>query len=224
MAKILLVEDEIAMAEQVSDLLTFLRHSVDLAETCAEASHLLRLNGYDLLILDRTLPDGDTINVLSGYRRTGGMAPVLILSGRDQLSDKIDGLGQGADDYLTKPFHLMELNARITALLRRNGTVQSDKISVNGIELNRLTRKVFLNGEEVTIGRTDLQLLEFLMLNRDQMFTTDSLLNRVWSASSDATAAAVKSTVRRLRAKLDPDGKVIHSSYGNGYMFCSEPQ
>ncbi len=224
MSKILLIEDEITIAEQIIDLLKFSRHLVDLAGTCAEAVHLLTLSAYDLLIFDRNVPDGDALAVLASYRKAGGMAPALIITGRHQVSDKLDGFSHGADDYLTKPFHLMEFNARVLALLRRQGTIQADKISVSGIEIDRLTRRVFQNGQEVSIAKTDLQLLEFLMSNPDQMFTTESLLNRVWSASSEATAAAVKSAVRRLRTKLDPDGTVILSSYGNGYMFASEPQ
>lgn len=222
MAKILLVEDDTITAEQVADFLKFASHTVDCTNTCTQASYLLKLSDYDLLILDRSVLDGDTLTVLGAYRKAGGNSPVLILTGKGDIADKLDGFEMGADDYLTKPFHLKEFEARVQALLRRRDIKPIIGIRIESIYLDLSARKVFLNDEEVSVAHTDLQLLEFLMTNPDRMFSTENLLNRVWSSNSEATTDAVKSAIKRLRKKLDPDGLLIYSKYGAGYMIRSK--
>lgn len=222
MAKILLVEDQLDIRGQIEALLRFHRHVVDSAANLVEARHFLSLSRYDLLILDRGLPDGDSLSMLTALRNGGDGTLALILTGRSELADKLDGFSQGADDYLTKPFHLQELAARVDVLLKRRELRNVERLAIGPIMLDVSARRVFLDGREVFISRTDMQLLEFLMLNKDSMFTTEQLLNRVWSANSEATADAVKSSIKRLRQKLDPGCKFIHSKYGAGYMISAD--
>jgi len=219
MAKILLVEDDIVNAGLVRDYLKHEQHTVDEAHDVSEAKGYLTSYQYDLLVLDWLLPDGTGIEVLQQYRESGGLAPVIMLTGKGQVSDKEAGLDAGADDYLTKPFEVRELSARIRALLRRNPLAQSNLLRCGNITLDVKKARLTRDDEEVKLLPTEYALLEFLMRNQERVFSPGALLLHVWKSDSDATENGVRTYVARLRQKIDTEGKpsLIKTVHGLGY-------
>lgn len=218
MAKILIVEDDVALASNVANLLTFEMHSVDVVHTGADANLQLRTWDYDALILDISLPDCTGLEVLKTYRNQGGKSPVLILTGRQTIFDKTVGFDAGCDDYLTKPFHMKELSVRLRALIRRPPAILPEVLIAGHIKLNTANHKVERHGEVISLPPTEYQFLEFLMRHPNQTFGADVLFKRIWPSDSTATNEAIKAVVKRLRKKLDPDGEVIITVHGSGYM------
>ncbi len=219
MPKILLVEDDHALVKLMCDCLGAQQHTVEFSYNGAEGLDLLRSYQFELIILDWDLPGLSGIEVCRQYRARGGMTPVLMLTGKSTVGDKEAGLDAGADDYLTKPFSMRELAARVRALLRRPGGLAESVLRCRHIELEPDARKVMKNGAEIKLLPREFALLEFMMRHPGQVFTTQALLDRVWPLGSDATAEAVTSCIKRLRTKLDKEGEpsVITSVYGVGY-------
>jgi len=148
------------------------------------------------------------MEICQRYRAEGSTTPIIILTGKGEINDRITGLDGGADDYITKPFNSKELSARIRALLRRPHSVKSDTIKCGNVELNIATHSVFLDGKQLTLFPVDYSLLEFLMRHPNEVFSSDTLLAKVWSTDKAFTDNAVRSAVRRLRRALDgSDGK-----------------
>ncbi len=201
MAKILLVEDDSTLSEQVDSWLTHEQNVVEVVVEGKEAIDRLRIYSYDLIILDWGLPDISGINVLQEYRRAGGSAPVLMLTGRGEVEEKMTGLDTGADDYLTKPFHFKELSARVRALLRRPAGVKGLNIKVGNLELDTITHKVTIDGAEIKLLPKEFALLQLLLSHPDQVFSPETLLERVWSSESDATVDSVYTYIKTLRKK-----------------------
>ena len=222
MSKILIVEDDVALANNIANLLTFEKHSVDVVHTGSDADIQLKTWFYDALILDVNLPDSTGLEVLKNYRSQNGKAPVLILTGRQTIFDKTVGFEAGCDDYLTKPFHMKELSVRLRALIRRPLSIQPDVIKAGHIKLNTANHTVERDGAVITLPPTEYQFLEFLMRHPNQAFGSDTLFKRIWPSESTATNEAVKAVVKRLRKKLDPEGQVIITVHGSGYMVQCE--
>ncbi len=159
--------------------------------------------------------------VLNRYRGRGGKLPVLILSGRNDVNHKIEGLDLGADDYMTKPYDVRELNARIRSLLRRQfvADVVSNVLKVGHLEMDTARCEVLKSGEKLKLLPTEYALLEFFMRNRGRVFSASELLERIWKSDSDASENAVRTYITRLRKKIDEEGKasLITSVYGLGY-------
>jgi DNA-binding response OmpR family regulator len=219
MAKILIVEDDPVNATLVRDFLKHEQYTVDEAHDVSEAHGFLKSHQYDIIILDWLLPDGTGIEVLKQYRDNGGLAPVIMLTGKGQVSDKEDGLDAGADDYLTKPFEVRELSARIRALLRRNPLAQGNVLRCGNITLD--TRKACLTRDslEIKLLPTEYALLEFLMRNQERVFSPGALLLHVWKSDSEATENGVRTFIARLRQKIDTKGapSLIKTMHGLGY-------
>ena len=215
MAKILLIEDDAGLCRMIKDWLALEQHQVEIAENGREGLEALEYYKYDLVVLDWNLPEIDGIEVLRRYRDKKGDAPVLMLTGRGEIGEKEQGFDTGADDYLTKPFHMKELSARIRAILRRPVTLVSDTIEIGALKIEEGTRKVILNGGEIDLLPSEYALLEFLMRHPNQVFSKDALLDRVWSSQSDATSNALTTCIKRLRKKLPAD--LIKTVYGVGY-------
>ena len=219
MAKILLVEDDALAAELLVDFLEHERYSVEHADTATQAKALLKVYGYDLLVLDWELPDGTGIDILKTFRNAGGRTPVIMLTGKKATDDKETGLDSGADDYLTKPFDMRELSARLRALLRRNPVVQDNLLTSGYLSLDTASAVASRDGENLKLLPTEYALLEFLMRNQGRVFSTDALLENVWKAESEATSNGVRTYITRLRAKIDKDNEpsLLKTVHGLGY-------
>jgi DNA-binding response OmpR family regulator len=219
MAKILIVEDDKQVVTVLCDVLNNENYLTDWATSLSDARHFLKVSSYDMLLLDWELPDGHGVDLCRDLRRNGDTIPVLMLTGRTSINDKATGLDIGADDYLTKPFELPELLARIRSLLRRLWRDKGEKLKFGPLEMDIQTRQVFRDGAELKLLRKEFDLLELLMRNQAACFSTDMLLQRLWGGDTDAGADAVFQCIRRLRRKLDEgDGpSIVHLEHGQGY-------
>lgn len=217
-AKLLLVEDDRNLADSVAKYLRAENHNVEYAANGSEATTLLAISDFEVIVLDLGLPDMDGIEVMRAYRSKNGQGKILLLTGRDKIEDKERGLDAGADDYLTKPFNVKELAARVRALLRRPVGVQTDVLRVASLELNSKTFKLKKGDENISLTKREFAFLEFLMRYPDQVFSSESILARVWESESEASIDTVKVFVNRLRGKLGTDcAASIKTVHGVGY-------
>lgn len=224
MAKILLVEDDKNLAMLVKDGVTFENHIVDVAHDGQEGMDILRSVAYELIILDWDLPKVSGLEILQNLRASGSHTPVLMLTGKNQIIDKERGFQSGADDYLTKPFHIKELCVRITALLRRPAQLASSDIKAGDLRIDLTLHRVTRNGKEIPLARLEFAVLEFLVRHRGQVFSNDALLERVWPVDSERSSESVRTLIKKLRSKLDNGGpSIIHNVHGVGYKF-EEPK
>jgi len=223
MSKILLVEDDELVLEAVADTLETNNYLVEKVRDGQEAADRLKLYSYDLAILDIGLPKMSGFDVCRNYRCVGGITPILMLTGKGEIEDRVTGLDMGADDYLPKPFHMRELLARVKSLLRRPRELTGDVLSVRDVTLNPATGKATRDGVEIDLLAKELALLEFLMRHKDQIFSVDDLLDKVWHSESDSSEDAVRQCVTRVRRKMDVDGKpsIITTVKGMGYKVDS---
>jgi DNA-binding response OmpR family regulator len=221
MAKILLVEDDKNLALLVRDGVSFQNHIVDVAYDGQEGMDILRVAQYDMIILDWDLPRLSGLEILQNLRAKGSHTPVLMLTGKNQILDKERGFQSGADDYLTKPFHIKELTVRITALLRRPPQLANTDLQVGNLTVDFALHKVSRNGVEIPLARLEFAVLEFLIRNRGQIFSNEALLERVWPIDSERNPQSVRTLIKKLRTKLDDrDGpSMIHNIHGVGYKF-----
>jgi DNA-binding response OmpR family regulator len=219
MAKILLVEDDPGLCRMIRDWLTMERHSLEIVSDGKEALENLKFYEYELVILDWELPGMHGPQILKEFRAVGKTTPVLMLTGKGTIDDKEVGFGAGADDYLTKPFNMKELSIRLRALLRRPGGMTASIIEIANLQLDQANFKLLKNGEEVKLLPKEFALMEFLMRHPNQVFSQDALLNRVWESDSDSTGSALTTCIKRLRKKLDEEGKpsIITTVHGVGY-------
>ncbi len=219
MAKILIVEDDEQLADLIVQCLTRENHLVEHVNNGADALSQVKLYIFDLIILDWNLPEVTGLGILKEFRSRGGITPVLFLTGRRDLSDKLEGLDAGADDYLTKPFDSRELTSRIRALLRRPQVLVGDVLEVGKLRLDPKDFKVTLGDEEIKLVPKEFALLEFLMRHPGELFGVDKLLDSVWPCQSDSTREALTTCIKRLRKKLDGDSdtSMIRNVHGVGY-------
>ncbi|MBX9694769.1 MAG: response regulator transcription factor [Cyanobacteria bacterium] len=204
MAKILIVEDDADLRRLIVTALKQ-EHVVETADNGSQASELLRFYSYDLVILDWSLPDKDGVDICREFRQRGGRVPVLMLTAKKEIEEKEEGLDSGADDYLTKPFVMRELRARLAALLRRSPhnkrIITYDDLS---LDIERLV--LTLSGEEVKLLRREVQVLEALMGSKEHFLSTSALLEKVWG-DENASASGLISCIKRLRSKVDKEGQ-----------------
>jgi two-component system OmpR family response regulator len=219
MPKVLVVDDDVYLSKMVADCLKSENFTVEVVGNGADASALLSNFYYDLILLDWNLPDVAGVSILNEYRRNGGLGLVIMLTGRDLIEDKEVGFGSGADDYLTKPFHISELVARLRALMRRPRTVCQTELQVADIRLNTNTRAVFVGDNEMNLQPREFTLLEHFMRYPGQVFDCAMLLNRLWESEQAVSEKTVRTCVKRLRQKLDAhcDHSHIETLYGAGY-------
>jgi DNA-binding response OmpR family regulator len=219
MAKILVVEDDADLCDSLKDLLMMDHHKVDTANSGGEAQHLLHIAQYDLLILDWNLPDMQGVDICKQFRTNGGSSPVLMLTGKGAVTDKIAGLDAGADDYLTKPFHPDELASRIKALLRRPGAFRGNELKVGTLVLEPTTFRLTRDGEEIKLLPKEFALLEFFMRHPNEVFSTEALIARVWESDSDVSPEVVRTYINRIRNKIgrSNDETMLKTVHGLGY-------
>jgi DNA-binding response OmpR family regulator len=222
-AKILLVEDEPDMVKLVRDWLVRQNYEVDVIADGNEALSYLKVNKHkhDIIVLDIMLSSLSGMEICQFFREQNGNTPILMLTARDSIEDKDMAFKVGADDYLTKPFHLKELSARVNALLRRGRIYTNDHYSMHDVRIYFRERKVTKTGVAVHLAPKEFQLLEFLVKHPMQVFSSEDLLEHVWGMDSDAMHDTVRGHVNRLRRKLDTPGEAscIASLYGFGYRF-----
>ncbi len=220
MSRILIVEDNEELADNVCTWLTNEQHKVDSVGDGVEALRYLRTYEYDVIVLDWTLPRMSGIDVLKQFRAVGGVTPVLMLTGRRDLDDKESGLDAGADDYLTKPFELREVSARVRALLRRAPMPPSEVLKMADISLDKQARRVTKCGKELKLMPKDFAVLELLMTYPSKVFSAETLIERIW-AEGEASAEVVRKHINRIRTQIDtPDTpSLIRTVHGIGYAF-----
>lgn len=207
MAKLLLVEDNRDLADTIEAELVFEGHTVDKFYAGDDAREALRSFVYDAVILDWALPGKSGIDILAEFRAGGGVTPVIMLTGKDSVNEKLTGLDTGADDYLTKPFNLKELVARVRSLLRRPPQLRPDTLEHAGIKLDPANFSAIRDGASLRLQPRDFALLEFFFRHPDEIFDTEALMSRVWSYDSACSPAAVRMAITRLRKALDEDGQ-----------------
>ena len=218
--KVLIVEDETALGSFIKRALSEQSHTTHLVGTCAAARDALADSAYDAVILDLGLPDGDGLDLLREWRGAGFNEPVLILSARDAVNDRIRGLNHGADDYLAKPFSLEELLARMRALLRRQGGAKSTQLLHGDIRMDLLARTVTAAGQPVELTNREFALLELFLQNRGRVLTRTMIAERIWEASYEMETNLIDVYVRRLRKKLGAteERPLIRTLRGTGYQ------
>jgi len=219
MSKILVVEDDPNLLSVLTKMLTDERYTVDSVSSAEDARSYLTSVSYDLVILDRHLPDADGLQICMEYRGNGGKAPILFLTGKDTTKDKVTGLEAGADDYLTKPFSTEELISRVRALLRRPPVLHSKTIQARDLVLDPSTHSVTRKGEPIHLYPREFALLELFMLNPARVFSPDEILNRAWPTDKEASIETLRQTILRLREKVETDKKepLIQTVRGVGY-------
>lgn len=218
--RILVVEDEKSLREIVTARLTREGYGVDSAADGREAMAYIEASAYDCIILDIMLPHKDGLSVLQEMRSKGKSTPVLLLTARDSIDDRVAGLDLGADDYLVKPFAYDELSARVRALLRRHDENKSSVLELADLRMNLLNREVTRGGRPLTLSVKEFSLLEYMLRNPNRVLTRDQIIEHVWNFDFDNESNVVNVYIRYLRSKLDEGAevKLIHTIRGVGYI------
>ncbi len=221
--KILIVEDEKELADSITLYLKEDGYVCDSALEFSEADLMINLYQYDCVVVDITLPDGSGLDIIKNLKKIGSKAGIVIISAKDSLDDKLKGLDIGADDYLTKPFHLAELNARIKAVIRRRHFEGDPEIVHNEIRINPEERRVYVSDQLVEFTKKEFDLLLYLLSNKNQVLTKETIAEHLWGSNIDLVDSFefIYSHVKNLRKKLDQNGctDYIQTVYGIGYRF-----
>jgi two-component system response regulator TctD len=218
--RFLLVEDNRELAEALQARLGLEGHAVDHAADLDTARGFLAAAEYDLILLDIMLPDGDGRDFLAEHRGKRN-TPVIVLTARSQVSDRVSMLDMGADDYLTKPFDVAELEARCRAVLRRRGGTARNQVSLGGITFDPLAGTLTVNGAEVALRNREIRLLEVFLRHSGQILSKGQLLDRLFSLDEEVSENAIEVYVGRLRRKLDGGAVRIETVRGLGYRMVS---
>jgi len=223
--RILLVDDEEELAEPLQRILTNQGYTIDIANGGDHGWQLAQTGAYDLLILDWMMPEKSGVEICQALRQKGDLTPVLILTAKDTLDDRVSGLDNGADDYLVKPFELRELLARVRALLRRAPIITTNELSrlnYGDLELDRDNQVVYRDQTAIALTEREYQLLEYLMFHPNQLLSHEQISQHLWKEGEDIpTSNALAAQVKLLRRKIDRDRQIslINTVYGKGYRF-----
>ena len=235
--RILLVDDEVELEDSLAQLFTREGYRVDVAYDGGSALEILRDRSpdltqlpYDLLVLDWMLPGQSGLEICREIRAAGSGTPVLFLTAKDTLDDRVEGLDAGADDYLVKPFELRELLARVRAQLRRAAVatvevVSGDRLLVQGLELDRDNRVAYRDGSAISLSDKEFRLLDYFMTHPGQLLTREQIYQHLWPEGEQPSSNVLAAQVKLLRKKIgsgDP-AITIHSVYGKGYRFGEKP-
>lgn len=218
--KLLVIEDEKDLGGAICRGLTKKGYAVDYVQDGREGLELLYVNEYDLVVLDLNLPGMDGIDLLREVRREDKELKVLILSARGSVHERILGLDSGANDYLVKPFHFEELDARIRSLLRRNFVQKDIILKVGEVTLDQSARRAFRDGFRLELTKTEFAILEYLMLHRGETISTETLLEHIYGGDVDLFSNSIKVHIHSLRKKLGEG--VITNIRGQGYLIAGE--
>lgn len=219
--KVLIVEDELKTGDFLRQGLTEAGFVADLARTGTDGLHLALTDDYDLLVLDVMLPGLNGWQLLESLRRSGNALPVLFLTARDQVEDRVKGLELGADDYLVKPFAFSEFLARVRTLLRRGkGSIEPTVLRIADLELDLMRRRAKRGGRRIDLTAKEFALLELLLRRQGEVLTRSLIVSQVWDMNFDSDTNVIEVAMRRLRAKMDDDfePKLLRTIRGMGYV------
>lgn len=222
--RILLVEDTVDVAEAIASHLGRAGHAVDLAATAGTARDSVAVQDYDLIVLDINLPDGSGFDILRELRNRRSATPVLVLTARLAVEDRVSALDVGADDYLVKPFDLRELEARARALMRRSRGAATGGISVGGLRLDPAALTATANGAELTLTRREFRLLEVLLANAGRVLSKEEIHAKLFGFDEEAGMNAVELYIGRVRRKTAGAGVAIRTLRGLGYQLGVEEE
>ena len=218
--RILLVEDESDLRQIIKKRLIKDKYTVEDCQDGLEAEDYIDMTEYDGIILDGMLPGKDGLDILKEMRRKGNHTPVLMLTARDSIEDRVKGLDYGADDYLVKPFSFEELLARLRAVMRRKPVFVSEVLTVDDLQMNLHTKDVMRNGERIELSSKEYMLLEYLMQNKNIVLSREQIQERVWGYDFEGGSNVVDVYIRYLRKKIDHENekKLIQTVRGVGYV------
>ena len=222
--RILIIEDDSPLVSFIRKGLEAEHYAVDVASTGESGSGMALELDYDLLILDLNLPDIDGVSILKSLRQRKPSLPVMVLTARSAVEERVRCLDGGADDYVVKPFSFLELSARIRALLRRSPAISESVITIRDLRLDRIERKVERSGHRIELTTKEFALLEYLMRNAGRRLTRAMIIEHVWNLTFDSTTNVVDVYINYLRRKVD-DGyspHLIHTVRGVGYQLSPE--
>jgi DNA-binding response OmpR family regulator len=221
--KILIVEDEVALSKSIAEFLSKEGYICERVFTFSQAQEKINLYNYDCIIVDITLPDGNGLKIIEELKKMKTESGVIIISARNALDDRISGLNIGADDYLTKPFHLTELNARIKSILRRRYFSGSNEITLNEVTINMDKRAVFIASQPLVLTKKEYDLLTFFISNKNRVLTKESIAEHLWGDNMDMADSFdfIYTHMKNLRKKMLDLGcrDYIQTVYGMGYKF-----
>ena len=224
--KILIVEDEIELLIAVGNYLTREKYTCEMAESFKKAVEKLSVYEYDVILLDITLPDGNGLDLIKLIKQYNLQAGLIILSAKDSLDDKINGLDLGADDYLTKPFQLSELNSRIKAVLRRRRFDGTNLIKFNEIAINTYSKEVKVNDKPVKLTKTEYDMLLYFIINKNRVLTKEAIAEHLWDDNIDLADNFdfIYTHLNNLRRKIKSKkgNNYIQTIYGMGYKFTDQ--
>ena len=228
MNKILLVEDDISLIDGLKYSLRKQEFDVEVVRTVEDAKkQLIYIDRYDLIILDVTLPDGTGFDICERVRKRNKYIPIIFLTASDEEVNVIRGLDCGGDDYVTKPFNILEVKARMKAILRRNNKPEKEQAKSNVLNIGDMridcdSRSLFIRGKEIYLTAKEFDLLELLAFNPNRVYSRDVLLKTVWGADYPGDGRTVDVHIRRLREKIEDNSsepKYVHTKWGVGYYF-----
>jgi two-component system, OmpR family, response regulator ArlR len=219
--RLLLVEDEVRLADALVYILKKNKYSIDAVYDGISGLQMAETGIYDLIILDRMLPRLEGLEILKEIRKQGIITPVIFLTAKDEICDRVEGLDNGADDYLVKPFSTEELLARIRALCRRNtDTLQSENISLSSMTFNPLKCEIENKGMTSKLTLKESQLLELFLRNKNQVITRDQILDRIWGIDSEVEINSIEVYLSYLRKKLSSIKCAVHIETIRGIGYC----
>jgi two-component system OmpR family response regulator len=216
--RILLVEDDAMLADAIARAFSQSAHAVDLVDNGGDADRALLTTEYDVVLLDIGLPGLDGLEVLKRARMRRSKVPVLVMTARDTVEDRVSGLDLGADDYITKPFHLSELEARVRALIRRAHLAGSSDLVHGRLRLDTSGRRLFCSGEPLEVSAREFAVLELLLLRAGKVVTKQQIMESLYGWEDVSASNTAEVFIYRLRKKLEPSGVDIRTVRGMGYL------
>lgn len=221
MSKLLLIEDDQILSTFIKQFLVAKKFEVDVVLDGTQGLEWLQQQNYAVAIIDWDLPGTNGMEIIQQFRKGGGQTPIIMLTKRSKVADKVTGFETGADDYLAKPFELDELHARLTSLMRRPPVIKDSRVNIGALTIDLHNRVATVRGQQIELSRKEFAILELLAVNPEHLFSSDAIMDKVWSTESDGSIWAVRTHIARIRSKIgaidDDTAQLIKTLYGQGY-------